>query len=258
METHIVLLFTLLMIAEVALLCHRQPRRLYLKKTLENIGTGLIALLFDHGFSLLSYPLLECIYRHSLFCMEKSRLYFVLLFIGLDFMEYWFHRLSHQLPLMWTAHKVHHQSTVFNLSVGLRTSVLIPFFNIGFYALIPLLDFDPADLLFFIFVQGAYQLFIHTEVIRKLGLLDLIFVTPSVHRVHHGINEEYLDKNFGKVFLIWDHLFGTYEKEAATVNYGASESEGENGIFRCQLLPVKKWWQKKQAQARAGNPEGNP
>lgn len=244
METYIILLFILLMAVETILLVRQQAEPLYLKKTLENIGTGLIALLFDHGFSLLSYPLLVHIYQHHLFEIEKSSFYFGALFLLLDFTEYWFHRLSHRIPLMWTAHKVHHQSTVFNLSVGLRTSVLIPFFNIGFYTLIPLLGFDPADLLFFIYLQGIYQLFIHTEVIRKLGVLDLVLITPSVHRVHHGVNDEYLDKNFGKIFVIWDHLFGTYEKERAVVVYGASDPEGESGLVRCQLVPVKKWWRK--------------
>lgn len=244
METYMILLFILLMAAETLLLIKQQAEPLYLKKTLENIGTGLIALLFDHGFSLLTYPLLCYIYQHSFFVMEKGILYMLALFLLLDFTEYWFHRLSHRIPLMWTAHKVHHQSTVFNLSVGLRTSVLIPFFNIGFYATIPLLGFDPADLLFFIYVQGIYQLFIHTEVIKKLGVLDLLLVTPSVHRVHHGINEEYLDKNFGKVFVIWDQLFGTYETERVPVVYGASDPEGEHGLLRCQLIPVKKWWRK--------------
>jgi len=244
METYMILLFVLLMTAETAILCRQQTRPLYLGTTLENIGTGLIALTFDHGFSLLSYPLLRYTYQHSLFGMEKGSVYFGLLFLSLDFTEYWFHRLSHRIPLMWTAHKVHHQSTVFNLSVGLRSSVLIPFFNIGFYAIMPWLGFDPADLLFLIYLQGIYQLFIHTEAIPKLGMLDLILVTPSVHRVHHGLNEEYLDKNFGKVFVFWDHLFGTYEKEKAPVIYGASDPEGEHGLLRCQLLPVKKWWRK--------------
>jgi alkylglycerol monooxygenase len=257
METYMIPLFILLMTAETVLLCNKQSEPLYLKKTLDNIGTGLIALLFDHGFSLLSYPLLLWIYRHSLFDIGKSPLYFCALFLLLDFTEYWFHRLSHRVPLMWTAHKVHHQSTVFNLSVGLRTSVLIPFFNVGFYALIPCLGFDPADLLFFIFMQGIYQLFIHTEVIKKLGVCDVIFVTPSVHRVHHGINEEYLDKNFGKIFVIWDHLFGTYEKEAEAVVYGASDPEGEHGLIRCQLVPVKKWWCK-QFKRPLGNDALNP
>ncbi len=244
METYMILLFILLMTAETVILCKKQKAPLYLKKTLENIGTGLIALLFDHGFSLLTYPLLVSIYQHRLFEIEKDSFYFGILFLLLDFTEYWFHRLSHRIPLMWTAHKVHHQSTVFNLSVGLRTSVLIPFFNVGFYATIPLLGFDPADLLFFIYLQGIYQLFIHTEVIKKLGVLDRILVTPSVHRVHHGINEEYLDKNFGKIFVMWDQLFGTYETEKAPVVYGASDPEGEQGLLRCQLVPVKKWWRK--------------
>lgn len=249
METYIILLFIALLTAETLVLCRQQSNPLYLRKTLENIGTGLIALFSDHGFSLLSFPLLMWVYGHSLFNIEKTTAYFISLFVLLDFTEYWFHRLSHSIPLMWTAHKVHHQSTVFNLSVGLRTSVLIPFFNIGFYALIPLLGFDPSDLLLFILIQGGYQLFIHTELVKKLGILDLVLVTPSVHRVHHGTNKEYLDKNFGKVFAIWDHLFGTYEKERSTVIYGASDPLGEQGLIRCQWMPVKKWYHTRKRES---------
>ncbi|MCE3228905.1 MAG: sterol desaturase [Bacteroidetes bacterium] len=246
MEKYIVLLFILLMIAEIATSVITRDKRYNFKETVENIGTGMISLLFDHGFSLLSYPFLLWIYNHyKLFEWKESFSYFFFLFLFLDLIEYWFHRLSHVIPVMWTAHKVHHQSKFFNLSVGLRTSVLIPFFNIGFYCLIPLAGFHPAHLLIFIFVQGIYQLFVHTEYIKKLGLLDLILVTPSVHRVHHGTNAEYLDKNFGKMLVLWDHLFGTFAPENEKVVYGATDSENEEGIINCQVQPFKKWWTKR-------------
>lgn len=246
MEVYIVLLFILLMLAEAAQAWYCRNKSYDLKETLENIGIGFVSMLADYGFSLFSYPLLLTLFTdHALFGWERNMVYYISLFVGLDFIEYWFHRLSHQIPLMWAAHKVHHQSKDFNLSVGLRTSFLIPIFNIAFYCVLLLAGFHPTDILLFIFMQGAYQLFIHTKIIGKLGILDLIFVTPSVHRVHHGKNEIYLDRNYGKVFNLWDHLFGTYEKETEDVVYGAREPEGEKGVLEAQIVPLKKWWLKK-------------
>jgi alkylglycerol monooxygenase len=247
METYFVLLFIIVMIAEMAVSFSVNNKRYERRETVENICTGMISLVFDHGFSLMSYPLLLWLYNDfRFFTWHYNALYFGLLFVLLDMIEYWWHRLSHVVPLMWTAHKVHHQSKFFNLSVGLRTSVLIPFFNIGFYCIIPLCGFHPAHLLTFIFAQGIYQLFVHTEYIKKLGWLDRVFVTPSVHRVHHGTNDKYVDKNFGKIFVLWDHLFGTYEAEEEKVVYGATDPENEKGIIKCQVEPFRKWWRKKK------------
>jgi sterol desaturase/sphingolipid hydroxylase (fatty acid hydroxylase superfamily) len=247
METYAISLFIILLVLEIAVSILLRKKNYSLKETLENLGTGIISLVFDYGFSFMSMPLLLFLYKDlELFHWEKNFFYYCSAFIALDLTEYWFHRLSHTVPLMWTGHKVHHQSKHFNLSVGLRTSVLIPFFNIGFYCILPVLGFDPKDIVTFIFIQGVYQLFIHTEAVPKLGFLDKIFVTPSVHRVHHGKNECYLDKNFGKIFVIWDMLFKSYAPEDEKVIYGATDDEGEEGIINCQLVPVRKWARKKR------------
>ncbi|MFL5765259.1 MAG: sterol desaturase family protein [Bacteroidia bacterium] len=246
METYAISLFIILLVLEIIISVLFQKENYSFKETIENMGTGIISLVFDYGFSFMSMPLLLLIFRHSeLFHWEKDLLYYCAAFVALDFIEYWFHRLSHVVPLMWTAHKVHHQSRYFNLSAGLRTSVLIPFFNIGFYCILPMLGFDPEDIITFIFIQGVYQLFIHTEAIPRLGFLDKILVTPSVHRVHHGKNKCYLDKNFGKIFVIWDILFKSYAAEEESVIYGATDDEGEEGILKCQVVPVKKWMRKR-------------
>ncbi len=247
MEKYFISLFILLFIAEVIVSIKTKNKSYHLKNTLENIGIGAVSMFIDYGFSLLSYPLLLFLFsNYRLIHLQRSGYYFILLFISLDFLEYWFHRLSHEIPIMWTAHKVHHQSEFFNLSVGLRTSFLIPLFNVGFYCILPLIGFHPADILVLIFLQGIYQLFIHTKLIGKLGWLDKILVTPSVHRVHHGKNEIYLDKNYGKVLTLWDWVFNTYKKETEDVIYGATDSDLENGVIKSQLVPIKKWWVKKK------------
>ncbi len=240
----LLILFSLLLVAEVVTSFISQKKTYSLNETFENIGIGMVSFSLDYGFSLLSYPLMIFVFqRYQLYTWQQfNGIYYLLAFVVLDFLEYLFHYFSHKLPLFWAAHKVHHQSEFFNLSVGLRSSFLIPIFNTAFYLVLPLCGFHPDTVLKLIFIQGIYQLCIHTQWIKKLGVLDVLLVTPSVHRVHHGINDIYLDKNFGKVLTIWDHLFKTYSKETERVVYGATHSEGENGIVRAQLVPIKKWW----------------
>ena len=207
--------------------------------TIQNFLIGFFSFLFDFLFSMLTLPFLSWLFHHcSLFTFNNhNRPVIILLFILVDLSEYWFHRLSHEINILWSAHIVHHQSECFNLSVGLRTSLFVPFFNIFIYALFPLLGFDPELVLLVIFVQGIYQLLVHTELIGKLGILEYIIVTPSGHRVHHGRNELYIDKNYGKFFIIWDLIFGTYQKETEQVNYGIQGESGKRGAVQSVFGP---------------------
>lgn len=243
MELIIILLFILLLIVE-GLFSIQQNTGYYTKQnTLENLGIAFISFMADYGFSILSYPAYLYIYKNWSVCSwQNELLYFVMLFFLLDFLEYWFHRLSHTIPLFWAAHKVHHQSNEFNLTVGLRTSFLVPLLNAPFYGLLPLIGFHPLHVLLFVFLQGVYQLAIHTRYIKKHWLWDRIIVTPSVHRVHHGVNKVYHDKNYGKVLVLWDQLFGTWKWEKEDVRYGVTDDTGEKGIVRAQIMPLRKWW----------------
>ncbi|MCD6066086.1 MAG: fatty acid hydroxylase [Bacteroidetes bacterium] len=228
------------------------------KDSVQNFMIGAISFVFDYLFSVLSFPLLLCIFHHArLFDLSKDSIgIFCLLFVLVDLSEYWFHRLCHEINILWRAHIVHHQSEEFNLSVGLRTSLFIPFFNIFLYALFPLFGFDPEQVLMILFIQGFFQLLVHTKLVKKLGILEYIFVTPSAHRVHHGKNDLYLDKNYGKFFILWDRLFGTYREETEEVEFGIKGETKYNHALQCifkpyiQLLKIypnlqNKWLKKK-------------
>lgn len=144
----------------------------------------------------------------------------VLLFVGVDFFYYWFHRYSHQINALWAAHVVHHQSEEYNLSVALRQSWFQSWFSWIFYLPLAFLGFNP---LMFVTVSAfntLYQFWIHTKAIKTMGFLEYFLNTPSHHRVHHGSNPEYIDKNHGGTLIIWDRLFGTFQKEEADVAYG--------------------------------------
>jgi alkylglycerol monooxygenase len=143
-----------------------------------------------------------------------------LLFFVDDFAYYWFHRLSHESRFLWNFHVVHHSSEHFNLSVAVRQSWFSGLAHWMFYAPIMLLGFNP---LMFATMHGVnliYQFWIHTEHVRNLGPLEYVLNTPSHHRVHHGVNDIYLDRNYGGALIIWDRLFGSFVRETETPKYG--------------------------------------
>lgn len=209
-----------------------------------NSALGIIVVFSEFICTLIAMPVFAWIYEeHSLFTFNNSAtLAFISLFLLVDFFDYWYHRLSHKVNLMWTAHIVHHQSEHYNITVGLRASFLVPVFNIMGYAVFPLLGFDPHLVLPILLVTGLYNLVIHTEFIGRLGWLEYIFVTPSSHRVHHARNEEYMDKNFGKLFAFWDILFGTYvkEKKGEKIEFGVADIRGGDGVSESLFFPMKK------------------
>lgn len=148
----------------------------------------------------------------------------VLCFIGDDFFYYWFHRTAHRIRWFWASHVIHHSSQHYNLSTALRQT-WTGFFSLSFAFRLPLflIGFPVKMILFCAGLNLVYQFFIHTEVVKRLPFgLESWLNTPSHHRVHHGTNARYLDRNYGGVFIIWDRLFGTFEAEldAEPARYG--------------------------------------
>jgi len=135
--------------------------------------------------------------------------------IAWDFCYYWFHRFSHEISILWAAHAVHHQSEDYNLSTALRQTSSGFLFGWVFYLPLFLIGFPLEVLVTVNGVNLIYQFWVHTQTIRRMGVLDYIFVTPSNHRVHHAQNERYIDKNYGGIFILWDRIFGTFEDECA-------------------------------------------
>ncbi len=149
-----------------------------------------------------------------------------------DLVFYVFHRASHRVRLLWTSHFSHHSSTRFNLSAAFRQSWL-PFYALPFWMVLPWLGFEPLMVMTVTLVNLFWQASLHTQVVPKLGPIEWIFNTPSHHRVHHGANAPYLDRNFGGVLIIWDRLFGSFqaEDEAIPPQYGLVKNiEGLNPL----------------------------
>lgn len=159
-----------------------------------------------------------------LFDIEMSVLTFLLLMLLQDFFYYWFHRASHRIRWMWAAHVVHHSSERMNFSTAFRQSLMYPLAGMWLFWLpLVIIGFDPKWVVFVVLLNLGLQFFVHTQSIRSLGPLEWVFNTPSHHRVHHGVNRQYIDKNYAGVLIIWDRMFGTFEPEIETVRYGISK-----------------------------------
>jgi alkylglycerol monooxygenase len=161
--------------------------------------------------------------NYRIVTLSNSWLVWVLGFFLLDFLFYWFHRLSHEVNFLWAVHIVHHQSEDYNLAAGLRQAILTSFVTWFFYLPMAFLGFPPLMYGVLHALNLIYQYWLHTEMIRDIGPLEKIINTPSHHRVHHGQNPQYIDKNYGGTLMCWDYLFGTFEKEGEPVVYGITK-----------------------------------
>lgn len=165
------------------------------------------------------------LYEHRLFDLPVGAWWvWVLLFFAEDFCYYWFHRVSHESRFFWAAHVNHHSSTHYNLSTALRQSWTTPLTGIPFWMPLPLLGFHPAMILVQMAISLLYQYWIHLEWAPRMGVFELVFNSPSHHRVHHGRNVRYLDRNHGGILIVWDRLFGTFEAESETPDYGLTKN----------------------------------
>lgn len=144
----------------------------------------------------------------------------LILFFADEHCYYWFHRVSHEQRWAWAAHVNHHSSEHYNLSTALRQSWSTFFYHWMFYIPLPILGFHPAMMATMAGLSLLYQYWIHTETIGNMGWFEKFFNTPSHHRVHHGSNEQYLDKNYGGFLIAYDKLYGTFEPENERVKYG--------------------------------------
>lgn len=195
-----------------------------LKDSLASLSMGLGFLAVNAGLALLPFAGLAWLHQYRLFDIRPVWWAWVLLLFAEDFCYYWFHRLHHEVRVLWAAHINHHSSTHYNLTTALRQSWTTPFTGFIFWAPLPLLGFPVSMILIQKSISLLYQYWLHTELIGRLGWFETIFNTPSHHRVHHGRNPIYLDRNHAGIFIIWDKIFGTFEPEAERVDYGLTRN----------------------------------
>lgn len=210
-----------LLIAFEAFIASRKEDVRDKKDTWTNILLGFGSVLFGAIFGLFSALIYETVYLYAPvhIPMNVWWSWAILLFVD-DFAYYWFHRFSHEVRFFWNFHVVHHSSNYYNLSVAVRQSWFSGIAHWIFYIPVAFLGFP---LWAFVTMHGfnlIYQFWIHTDYIVRLGFLEHFLNTPSHHRVHHGVNEDYLDRNYAGIFIIWDKMFGTFVGENEKVKYG--------------------------------------
>lgn len=163
--------------------------------------------------------------------------------VGVDFGYYWFHRVSHEVNLLWLTHVPHHQSEEYNLSVALRQGAIEPWVTWAFYLPLAVIGFPPLMFLTCNALNTLYQFWVHTRAIDRLPApVEFVFNTPSHHRVHHGCDPKYLDKNYSGFLILWDRLFGTYQEEEEEPTYGTTTQLASwNPVWAMVQFPVQVW-----------------
>lgn len=217
-------IFFLLIGVELGYTIYKKLGYYRLNDSLSNLSQGIGSQLVGIFLKTATFFSYLYIYNHWRFYEFPSTIWtWLILFIGVDFFYYWFHRMSHEVNALWAAHIVHHQSEEYNLTVALRQSWFQAGFSWVFYLPLAFAGFEPIMFLTVSAFNTIYQFWIHTRAIGDMGPLEWIINTPSHHRVHHGSNPKYIDKNHAGTLIIWDRIFGSFQKEEEEVVYGITK-----------------------------------
>ena len=212
--------FYVIIIGLELLLTHLQKQPAYtVRGTITNLYLMLLNSLIDLSFRIVYLAIFAFCYCFSFVQISNPWLYWLALLISEDFLYYWLHRFDHEIRLLWAVHVTHHSSKQMNFSVGFRSSVFEPLYRFVYFIPLAFLGFRPLDIVFMYSATQIWGTLVHTDMIGKLGWLEYIFVTPSHHRVHHASNVRYLDKNMGMFLIVWDKMFGTFQKELSPEEY---------------------------------------
>ena len=216
--------FFILIAIELGYAAYKGIKLYRFNDTITNIGLGIgqqVTGVLMKGALFFGYMYLW--ENHRIWNPEASVVNWILLFLAVDCLYYWFHRSSHEINALWAAHIVHHQSEEYNLSVALRQSWFQGWFSWVFYLPLAIIGFEPMMFLTISALNTLYQFWIHTRAIGKLGPLEWIINTPSHHRVHHGSDPKYIDKNHAGTLIIWDRMFGTFKEEEEEPVFGITK-----------------------------------
>lgn len=237
----VVPVFALLMACEFAWGWRKRRNTYRFSDMLGSLSQGLLSQalavctqLFQIGLYAMVYPVVAIWTRPSFWDGVVGWIVAVLLF---DFFDYWLHRAGHESAVFWAAHSVHHQSQQFNFSTALRQESMVAFLGWAFYLPMAVVGVPPEQFGIAGLIVLVYQFWIHTEHIGKLGWFDRVFSSPSNHRVHHAVNDGYVDRNYGGMLVVWDRLFGTFTEEGERCIYGTRKALASFDPLRAILGP---------------------
>jgi alkylglycerol monooxygenase len=249
-------LFFLLMGVELVVLRLEHMKGAYrFADSMTNLSCGVGQQVLEPFFKIVALVPYTWLWTHTrlLDVSTSSPLAWVALIFGVDLGYYAFHRASHRVGVLWAVHTVHHQSEEYNLSVALRQPWLESIISPFFYLPLAILGFPPVMYLAGVTIDTLYQFWIHTRAIKRLGPLEWIMNTPSHHRVHHGIDPQYVDRNYAGIFIIWDRLFGTYEPEGREPVYGTVKPVASWGPLAVNVAHFRALWKMSAATGSLGD-----
>lgn len=201
-------------------------RNISVYKTNDSLGTlglltgNILMAVSIKGFTLAFHLFLYEFRVFDLVSLIPIWILWLMTFVLIDFIFYFYHRISHRSRFLWAIHMSHHSSEEMNFAVAYRQAWLGPISKIPFFMILPLIGLDPTMIAVAGVLSTLWGIVGHTQIINKLGPFEWIFNTPSHHRVHHGSNAQYIDRNYGNLLIIWDRFFGTFEPENEPVKYG--------------------------------------
>lgn len=219
--TFITPIVLILLIAEIVYSVVGNKKLYSFQDTITNLGTGIGNQCVNLAVAFFVFKWYGWIDAQIPWNIEATWYSLIILLLLQDFVFYWFHRMGHTINIFWAAHMPHHSSEELNLSVGIRASFTQRLFQFLFFDwILVVVGFSPEVVYAVAAVHLLLAYWHHTQVIGNLGWFEKYFVTPSHHRVHHGVNPQYIDKNFSEFLIIWDKMFGTYEPEDEEICYG--------------------------------------
>jgi sterol desaturase/sphingolipid hydroxylase (fatty acid hydroxylase superfamily) len=202
------------------------------RDTAASLALGVGSLVVGAAWGVVAYSVYSALHAHRLFDFGAGWGSFALALVADDFAYYWFHRAHHEVRLFWASHVPHHSSQRYNYATALRQS-WTPMTMLPFVAPLAWLGFDPLLLVSVHGVNLIYQFWIHTELIDRCpAWFEAVFNTPSHHRVHHGSNPRYLDRNYGGILILWDRMFGSFEPEVEPVRFGLTKNISTHNPLR--------------------------
>ncbi|HEX5001649.1 MAG TPA: sterol desaturase family protein [Bacteroidia bacterium] len=232
----------IVILAEI-IINYRESLELYNKKdALNNFATGLLVIGAGMFFKVVALLFFSLLYNYRLIDLGSSPLVWLFAILACDLVFYLFHYLGHIWWIFWANHSVHHSSKYYNYSVGVRNHFIHLSYRFLFWAPLCWIGFNPYMILFIDNFTSLYQFLLHTRLIGKLGPLEWFMNTPSHHRVHHGSNKIYIDKNFGGLFIIFDRMFGTFCSESEPPVYGITTGTKDNKITSIVFSEYKRIW----------------
>lgn len=245
----------LLLLLEIIISVRSKKGVYNFQDTIANLGTGIGNQCINLAVAFLVYKWYGWLHQFAPWTIPTTWYSMLGLLILSDLIFYWFHRTGHRVNMFWAAHMPHHSSEEMNLSVGIRASFTQRLFQFVFFDwVLVLIGFTPEQVYAVAAVHLLLAYWHHTRLIKRMGWVERFFVTPSHHRVHHGVNPQYIDKNYSEFLIIWDKLFGSYEEEVEEVCYGITHPPRTwdpifiNFQFWRQLVSdawrTRSWWDK--------------